>query len=353
MSEIVTVRDIEIITTEIKTIEMQVAKMAIYGCIEIGRRLVEAKEIIGHGGWGKYLTENVRYSQQWATNLMNLYREYGQQQESLFENFANSKSFGNLDVTKHILLLAVPADERSDFVEANDVEHKSVAELKAVIRERDEAFAARDAAISARDDNLRELAALDEENKRITAGMVEAAEKLDAKDAELEQLQGQVKAAEDKQAAAEKKVDTLKKKLKAANDGEAQARADLAKAKENPEVPESMMEQLRREVEADAAAKATEQVRKELAAAQEEAARANKARVDAEEKAAEAQRKIQMANPDMVQFSTYLTEAQDQFKKMINALKKIAATDPATAEKLKGNIKEKLLDNLSRMIDMV
>lgn len=353
MSEIVTVRDIDTITTEIKTIEMQVAKMAIYGCIEIGRRLVEAKEIVGHGGWGKYLAENVRYSQQWATNLMNLYREYGHQQESLFENFANSKSFGNLDVTKHILLLAVPVEERSEFVEANDVEHKSVAELKAVIRERDEAFAARDAAISARDDNLRELAAMDEENKRITAGMAEAADKLDAKDAELEQLQGKLKAADEKQAAEAKKVEALIKKLKAATDAEAKVRAELAQARANPEVPDAVMEELRKGMEADIAASATAEIRKELAAAQEQAAKADKARAVAEEQVAEAQRRIQMANPDMVQFSTYLTEAQDQFKKMVNALKKIAATAPATAEKLKGNIKEKLLDNLHKMIDMV
>ena len=85
MSDIITTRDIEIITAEIKVIEKQVVKTAIYGCIEIGRRLVEAKEMVGHGGWGKYLEENVRYSQQWATNLMNLYKEYGSQQESLFE----------------------------------------------------------------------------------------------------------------------------------------------------------------------------------------------------------------------------------------------------------------------------
>ena len=97
MSDIITVRDIDTITTEIKTIETQVAKAAIYGCIEIGKRLVEAKEIVGHGNWGKDLEENVRYSQQWATDLMNLYREYGHQQESLFDSFANSKSFGNLD----------------------------------------------------------------------------------------------------------------------------------------------------------------------------------------------------------------------------------------------------------------
>lgn len=77
MSDIITVRDIEIVTAEIKTIERNVVRTAIYGYIEIGRRLVEAKELVGHGGWGKYLSENVRYSQQWATDLMNLYRETG------------------------------------------------------------------------------------------------------------------------------------------------------------------------------------------------------------------------------------------------------------------------------------
>jgi DNA repair exonuclease SbcCD ATPase subunit len=346
MSETITVRDIDTITTEIKTIEMQVAKMAIHGCIEIGRRLVEAKEIVGHGGWGKYLAENVRYSQQWATNLMNLYREYGTQQESLFESFANSKSFGNIDVTKHILLLAVPAEDRAEFAESKDVENKSVQELKAAIRDRD-------ANLQAANEQAARAKAAEAEVEKLNASIVEQADKLDAKDTELEQLQGQVKAAEDKQAAAEKKVETLEKKLQAATDGEAQARAELSQAKANPEVPESVMEQLRREVEADATAKATEQIQKELEAAQKEAARANEARVAAEAKADEAQRKIQLANTGMVLFNTYLTEAQTQFKKMVDALKNIAAEDPATAKKLKGNIKEKLLDNLGKMIDKV
>ena len=346
MSEIVTVRDIDTITTEIKTIEMQVAKMAIYGCIEIGRRLVEAKEIVGHGGWGKYLAENVRYSQQWATNLMNLYREYGGAQESLFENFANSKSFGNIDVTKHILLLAVPAEERTEFAEVNDVENKSVQELKAAIRDRD-------ANLQAANEQAARAEKAEAEVEKLTASVIQQADALDTKDAELERLQGQVKAAEEKQAAADKKVETLKKKLKAATDGEAQARAELSQAKANPEVPESMMEQLRREVEADAAEKATEQIRKELTAAQEEAARAEKARVAAEEKAAEAQRKIQLANPNMVIFKTHLKEVQDQFCKMVGALVLIAAEDRATAEKLKVNIKEKLLVKLRHDVDAV
>ena len=137
MSDIITVRDIDIITTEIKVIEQQVAKAAIYGCIEIGKRLVEAKEMVGHGGWGKYLEEKVYYSQQWATNLMNLYKEYGGTQESLFDSFANSQSFGKIDVTKHILLLSVPAEEREQFATENDAENATTRELQAAIRDRD------------------------------------------------------------------------------------------------------------------------------------------------------------------------------------------------------------------------
>lgn len=346
MSEIITVRDIDTITTEIKTIEMQVAKMAIYGCIEIGRRLVEAKEIVGHGGWGKYLAENVRYSQQWANNLMNLYREYGHQQESLFESFANSKSFGNIDVTKHILLLAVPAEERAGFVEANDVENKSVAELKNAIRDRD-------ANLQAANEQAARAEKAEAEVEKLTACIVEQADKLDAKDTELEHLQALVNAAKDKQDAADKKVETLKKKLKAATDGEAQARTELSRAKANPEIPDSMMEELRKQVEMDAATKVTEQIRKELAAAQAEVEKANKARMAAEEKAEDAQRKIQLSSPNLVIFKTHLKEAQDQFNKMIGALKLIAAEDPATAEKLKSNIREKLLAKLQHDVDAV
>ena len=51
MNEIITVRDIDTITTEIKTIEKGLVQAVIYSYIEIGRRLTEAKEIVGHGGW--------------------------------------------------------------------------------------------------------------------------------------------------------------------------------------------------------------------------------------------------------------------------------------------------------------
>ena len=300
MSEIITVRDIDIITSEIKTIEGQVQRFAIYGCIEIGKRLVEAKEMVGHGGWGKYLEEKVSYSQQWATNLMNLYKEYGSAQESLFESFANSQSFGNIDVTKHILLLSVPAEEREAFAAEHDAENASTRELQAAIRARDDAQAAA-TELSARADRAEAKAVEMGEKVREVEDQLDLAEgKILARDETIKQLKAQADAAAKKEAEATGKVDKLKQQLKTAKDAEKAAKEALTEAKAKPEIPETMMEEMRQQVAADAAAKATEELQKQLEAAQNAAAEAEQRRVAAEEKVAEAEKKVQLSNPDMV-----------------------------------------------------
>lgn len=351
MSEIITVRDVDTITTEIKTIETQVQKFAIYGCIEIGKRLTEAKEVVGHGGWGKYLEEKVNYSQQWATNLMNLYKEYGDSQESLFSSFANSKSFGNIDVTKHILLLAVPAEEREEFAENHDAENSTVRELQAAIRDRD-------ANLQAANEQTARAEKAEAEVEKLNAAVLDQANMLDSKDEEMSKLEDhivelrqQIDSAESKQAEATGRVDKLKAQLAKAKEGEKAAKAALEQAKNNPEIPESLMEQMRNEVAADAAAKATADLQKQLEAAQAEAAKAEKLRLEAEAKIEEAQRKVQLANPDMVLVSTYLQGVQEQFNKMLGALKKVAATDPETGAKLKDNVRDKLLESLKKALE--
>ena len=346
MSDIITVRDIDTITTEIKTIENSLVQAVIYSYIEIGRRLTEAKEIVGHGGWGKYLEESVRYSQQWATNLMNLYKEYGNPQESLFESFANSQSFGNIDVTKHILLLAVPAEERAEFAEVHNAEHSSVRELREAIRERD-------ANLQAANEQAARAEKAEAEVEKLNAAIIQQADLLDAADTQREQLQGQLQAAQEKQTEISGKVDKLKAQLAKAKDAEKAARAELDKVKEHPEIPESLMEQLRSEVAADAAAKATADLQKQLDAAQAEAAEVGSHLRDAEAKIEEAQRRAQLANPDMVLVSTYLQSVQEQFNKMLGALKKVAVADPASGAKLKENVRNKLLESLRKAIDTV
>lgn len=340
MSEIITVRDIDIITTEIKTIEQQVAKTAIYGCIEIGKRLVEAKEMVGHGGWGKYLEEKVRYSQQWATNLMNLYKEYGSAQESLFESFANSQSFGNIDVTKHILLLSVPAEEREAFAQEHDAENTTVRELKEAIRDRD-------ANLQAANEQAARAEKAEAEVEKLNAAVLQQVDMLEAKNAAMEQMQAQVKTAQEQQAEAAGKVDKLKAQLAKAKDAEKAAKADLEKAKANPEIPESLMEQMRQQVAAEAAAKATADIQKQLATAQADAQEAEKRRLEAEEKVAAAQKAVQMANPDAAVFKMLFAQVQEDFNKLHGSLLKVQQNDPATGEKLKAAMAT-LLDKLRK-----
>lgn len=351
MSDIVTIRDVDIVTAEIKTIEMQVAKYAIYGYIEIGKRLVEAKEMVGHGGWGKYLEEKVRYSQQWATNLMNLYKEYGSAQESLFESFANSQSFGNIDVTKHILLLAVPAEERAEFAENNNVENKTVQELKEALRDRDA--------------NLQEVKlqtaraeSAEAEVEKLNAAVLDQVEMLEAKDAELSQLEDKLvdlrvkaEAAEKKQAEATGKVDKLQKQLAKAQEGEKTAKEALQKAKEHPEIPEAMMEEMRQQVAADAAAKATEDLQRQLNDAKAVAAEAEKRRSAAETALAEAEKKARATDGNIALVKAYMEGVQDQFNKLVGAIKLVEQADPERGANLRKNAREKVLPVLIKVLE--
>ena len=94
MSDIITARDPDIIAAEINTIKEQVQKVLIYASIEIGGKLTEAKGLVPQGEWGRWLEKNVEYSQSTAENMMKLYREYGGNQESLFDTWTKSETFG-------------------------------------------------------------------------------------------------------------------------------------------------------------------------------------------------------------------------------------------------------------------
>lgn len=50
-------RDIDVITSEIKELCDAAGKTMLLYAAEIGRRLVEAKEILPHGEWGRWLSE--------------------------------------------------------------------------------------------------------------------------------------------------------------------------------------------------------------------------------------------------------------------------------------------------------
>ena len=89
------VRTLDVIEMEIRVLQDQAQRVVLGYAIETGRRLEEAKAMVGHGNWGDWL-KKMGYSQSTANNLMRVFREYGASQQSLFGGEANSQALGNL-----------------------------------------------------------------------------------------------------------------------------------------------------------------------------------------------------------------------------------------------------------------
>lgn len=132
-------RTIGMVTQEINQLTAQAQRLILGHAIEIGRRLTEAKQMLSHGEWGKWLKEEIHYSKSSANNMMRIFDAYGSTQMGLFGPEANSQTFGDLEYSKALALLAVPAEEREQFAQEVDAEHISVRQLKAAIQERDAA----------------------------------------------------------------------------------------------------------------------------------------------------------------------------------------------------------------------
>ena len=127
-----------LIATEINSIKEQTRKMFLFNSIEIGRRLVEAKQMVPHGEWGSWLQGSVDYSQSTANNLMKIFEQYGADQLTLFGDNAKSQALGKLSYTQAVALLGIPDYEREDFIKENEVENMSTRELQQAIKEKQE-----------------------------------------------------------------------------------------------------------------------------------------------------------------------------------------------------------------------
>ncbi len=94
-------------------------------CIRIGKLLEEAKCLVPHGEWGAWLKTNVDYSESTAQNLMRCYREFGDEQIDLFSGVSDADFFAVLSQSQMLELLALPKEQRRDFVEEHREELES------------------------------------------------------------------------------------------------------------------------------------------------------------------------------------------------------------------------------------
>lgn len=120
-------RTIEVITGEI----LDAKRAGGEAILTIGRCLIEAKDMLSHGEWRSWLEEQVEFSERSAQRFMRLAREW-----------SNPTTLSDLGASKALSLLALPPEEREQFMEDHNVIDMSARQLEQAIKERDEARAA-------------------------------------------------------------------------------------------------------------------------------------------------------------------------------------------------------------------
>lgn len=328
-------RTISMVTVEIKTLQKQAQQVVLGYAIEIGRRLTEAKSLLPHGAWGDWLRDEVEYSKSTANNFMRIFDAYGSDQMGLFGAEAKSQALGNLSYTKALRLLAIPEEEREEFVETHNVEDISTRELDRLIKERDEARAEKTEA-------LERAAAATEKAEAAAAAQETLQQYFDTQRQELTE----------KLAAAEKEATAKAAKADAASANAAQARADLKaakdkikKMKDNPEISEDAMAKIRAEAKAEADKAAAEELAAKVKAAEEkqEAAErdARNAREDLEKIQRERgalEKKLALANEDTILFKAEFERFQETFNRCQGLLMKVEINNPDIVPNLKNAI---------------
>lgn len=302
MSDIITVRDAVTVAAEIKVIVRQTQQVVLSAAVEIGKRLEEAKELVPHGEWGKWLETEVNFSKSTANNMMRLYREYGQDQQKLFGG-GNLQAFGDLSYTKALALLAVPEEEREEFAQQANAAEASTRELEQAIRERNQAQDAQ--------------AKAEKDKKNAETSEANALKLLQTEQEKAEALQKQLTAAEQKAAEAVRQAKAAQDRAVKAEQEAGAAMADLATLRENPEVPEEVMEKIRAEAVAGVAEKAAAEAQQESDAAKEHARQLEARAAELERQLEEAQRQAKMADPLVTEFKLVMQDFQKNLKRLV------------------------------------
>lgn len=310
------------------TAEINIYKQQAGACIvEIGRRLIRAKEILPHGQWAAWLAEKVEFSERTAQNFMRVAKEY-----------ANPQPVADLGLTKALLLLQVPENEREEFVaKPHETEggEKTVAEmsrreLEKAIRERDEARKRAEAAQADAEKwkNTADAKEISLQNARKKAE--DSKKAVEKARAQLEDEQSAAKALRSEQLRQYQELsgryDELAEKLKAAEEA---AKAEPIQAEVVPD--EEVMQRIREEVLAEQA----------------------QAVEEANARAAEAAAKLEKAkNPAALRVNLWFADLQDLALKLDRSLAELHTQQPETAYKFRDAIAAFYADRAKSMRGM-
>lgn len=345
-------RPIEVITQEIQVYKVQAG----FALIEIGKCLLEAKQCLPHGAWGKWLKNEVDFSERTAQNFMKIAKEYKNPQ--LISDIGNSLS-------KALALTDLSEEEREEFVgEAHEIngEEKTVAEmttkeLKEVLKEleaerkekeklkkqldlfEDEAQRKQDEAVDAAYSHGEEqIKRLSELKEQAEAAAREAEKKVAELQGEVSELQMQ------------KEQTTLLdatelEKIWMEAEAEAQKKAEAALQKKLDKAKKEAEKAKKEAKEAQAAIEAHEEAQKEA----EETALALKERMKLMQE--EADKKIRLAgNQEMMVFKVHFENVQMEFNEMMTCIDNLQEKEPEEAGKMRTAMKS-LCQNIMQILE--
>lgn len=314
MNENGIVRSGDVIAAEINGIKRQTEKavrgVMLSAAMDIGKLLIEAKSVVPHGEWGAWLEENVSYSTTTANDMMRLYTEYGDSQIPIDGGPSNEELFGAIAPSKALALLALPEQDRRDFVQENDVDDMSVRTLReeiARVKAEKEAAEAAKAAAEAEAEGRRDAAE--------AAMRAKAAAEAKLADAQKKQ-DAAVRAAKKEEAAKVKKqLDAVNDKLKKAEESAAEQKKQIS----------MLQDQIRAAEAEEASAEREPEESPELLALREEKAQLEK--------------KLLAADPTMARFGVLIGQYQAQFAQLLQIAQDAENRD----------LRKKMMDVLTRV----
>lgn len=317
MNEPAIVRTPELIGEEIRFYTGEVKKMTLVYGVEIGKRLVEAKNTVEYGRWGDWLERETEFSRQTANRFMQLYEEYGKT-----GLITECSTLSKVSVSNALALLAVPAEEREQVAEETDAGNSSARELAEAIKAKQEADQARKRAED-------EAAAA---KKQADNALISANDRVaEAKKAQQEADEKAKRLTEELTALKNKPIDVAVQQPSEEDISKAAALATAELEEKAKKLADELKAATEEKEKADAALS-------EANAAKEEAAQklaAVQAELDAKARELDAERKKEkLADPIMAEFNVVFKNVQGQLGHLIELAGK--AED---GEKLRSAIK--------------
>lgn len=283
MNALTKARTPKIVAAEINSIIHQTEIIVLTNSLQVGRLLLEAKEMLPHGEFGDWCRNEIGYSKTKANELMQLFNEYGANQAALFGSIAKSPTYELLTKSQAMALLPVPEAEREQFIAEHNATELSVRQLKEEVKKykeqaealtlQNENFAKESEDLESSLESTRHALTLSENrtaelekamkdatefNKEATAKIAEAAATKKA----LKDTRHSLKLAEEEHAKAMAEFAQVKKELQEAKEElakpvtvEVQTVEKVVEVEKVPEAVQAELEALKQK-EADAARKA-------------------------------------------------------------------------------------------------